>query len=189
MTTPLVLVVDDEAANRQALERILSREGHRVAHAADGRAALESIRESPPDLMLTDLKMPGMTGMELMRAAKVIDPDLEVIVMTAFGTVETAVEAMKEGAWDFVTKPLRRSDIVRAARKALEKRALVAENRALRDELARAVPNDLVGRSAPIRRTLEEARQVADSLVSVLKVTFNPKRKFEMSGLLHGKIF
>jgi two-component system response regulator HydG len=167
MNAPIVLVVDDEAANRQALERILSREGHTVIHAADGREALVRMREEPPDLMLTDLKMPGMTGLELMKAARTIDPDLEVIVMTAFGTVETAVEAMKEGAWDFVTKPLRRSDIVRAARKALEKRSLVAENKALRDELARALPEDLIGRSAPMRRILEEARQVADSVASV----------------------
>ena len=167
MRAPVVLVVDDESANRQALERILAREGHTVIHAADGREALARMREEPPDLMMTDLKMPGMTGLELMKAARTLDPDLEVIVMTAFGTVETAVEAMKEGAWDFVTKPLRRSDIVRAARKALEKRSLVAENKSLRDQLARAWPEDLIGRSAPMRRILEEARQVADSLASV----------------------
>ncbi len=167
MAAPIVLVVDDEEANRAALDRILQREGHEVLHAADGREALQVLRETPPDLMLTDLKMPGMSGLELMRAARTVDPDLEVIVMTAFGTVETAVEAMKEGAWDFVTKPLRRSDIVRAARKALEKRNLVTENRALRDELARAYPEDVIGRSAPMRRILEEARQVADSVASI----------------------
>ena len=165
---PTLLVVDDEEANRLALERILAREGFSVLHAADGRQALERIRSDAPDLMLTDLKMPGMTGLELMRAARTLDPDLEVIVMTAYGTVETAVEAMKEGAWDFVTKPLRRSDIVRAVRKALEKRRLVAENRALKDELAKAVPDDLVGRSAALRAVLDEAGQVADSLASVL---------------------
>ncbi len=165
---PHVLVVDDEEANRLALDRILAREGITVSHASDGREALDRIRAEPPDLMLTDLKMPGMTGLELMKAARTLDPDLEVIVMTAYGTVETAVEAMKEGAWDFVTKPLRRSDIVRAVRKALEKRRLVAENRALKDELARAVPDDLVGRSARMRGVLDEARQVADSVASVL---------------------
>lgn len=165
---PRVLVVDDEAANRQVLQRILEREGLEVAHAADGQRALAHLRDTPPDLLLTDLKMPGMSGIELMRASKTLDPDLEVIVMTAYGTVETAVEAMKEGAWDFVTKPLRRADIVRAVRKALEKRRLVEENKALRDELARAVPDDVVGRSAALRSVLDEARQVADSLASVL---------------------
>ena len=127
-----VLVVDDEAANRSALERILAREGLSVLQAADARAALELVRKEAPDLMLTDLKMPGMSGLDLMRAARAIDPALEVILMTAFGTVETAVEAMKDGAYDFVTKPLRRAEIVAAARKALEKRALVQENHALR---------------------------------------------------------
>ena len=121
--SPRVLVVDDEAANRSALERILAREGLSVLQAADARAALEQVRSHAPDLMLTDLKMPGMSGLDLMRAAKAIDPALEVIVMTAFGTVETAVEAMKDGAYDFVTKPLRRAEIVAATRKALEKRA------------------------------------------------------------------
>lgn len=165
---PIVLVVDDEEANRLTLERILVREGLNVRHAANGREALERAREEPVALMLTDLKMPGMDGLSLMKTARSLDPDLEVIVMTAYGTVETAVEAMKEGAYDFVTKPLRRADLVRAVRKALEKRALVAENRALKDELARAQPEDLIGRSGPMRALLEEARQVADSEASVL---------------------
>ena len=165
---PLVLVVDDEAANRKALERILVREGYTVAHAEDGPAALESIRLSPPAVMLTDLKMPGMSGLELLKAARATNPDLEVIVLTAYGTVETAVEAMKEGAWDFVTKPLRRSVIVRKVRGAMEKHSLVMENRQLRDELARTIPDEMICRSAPMRRIIEETRQVADSRASVL---------------------
>ena len=82
---PQVLVVDDEEANRQALERILSREGYDVRHAANGREALERIRKQPPSVMITDLKMPGMSGIELMQTAKTVLPELEVIVMTAFG--------------------------------------------------------------------------------------------------------
>lgn len=163
-----ILVVDDEAPNRQALDRILRREGYDVAHAEDGQQALERIRAAPPALMLTDLKMPGMTGLELLKAARAISPDLEVIVMTAYGTVETAVEAMKEGAWDFVTKPLRRSVIVRKVRGALEKHSLVVENRALRDQLARTVPEELICRAAPMRAIVEQARQVADSRASIL---------------------
>ena len=112
---PCVLVVDDEEANRLTLERILVREDLRVIHAPDGRAALSQIREHRPDLVLTDLMMPGLDGMGLLQAARELDGDLEVIMMTAYGTVETAVEAMKLGATDFITKPLRRSDIVRAS--------------------------------------------------------------------------
>ncbi|MCK6504560.1 sigma-54 dependent transcriptional regulator [Myxococcota bacterium] len=165
---PLILVVDDEDANRLALERILVREGYDVRHAEDGRQAMQRLREEPPHLLLTDLKMPGMDGLELMRAARAVDPDLEVVLLTAFGTVETAVEAMKEGAFDFLTKPLKRAEIVRTARKALEKRALVTENRALRDELARALPGEVIGRAPTMRVLLEEARQVAGAQASVL---------------------
>ncbi len=183
---PIVLVVDDEEANRLTLERILVREGLDVRHAADGRTALRRLREDPPAVLLTDLKMPGMDGIELMRAARLIDPDLEVIVMTAFGTVESAVEAMKEGAWDFVTKPFRRSDIVRAVRKAIEKRALVAENRALKDELARATgAAELIGRAPAFRRVLEEARQVADSMASVLITGESGTGKGVLAGWIH----
>ncbi len=165
---PLVLVVDDEAANRTALERILVREGYAVIHAEDGPSALAQLRENPPAVMLTDLKMPGMSGLELLKASRATNPDLEVIVLTAYGTVEVAVEAMKEGAWDFVTKPLRRSVIVRKVRGAMEKHSLVMENRQLRSALARAVPDEMICRSAPMRRIIEEARQVADSRASVL---------------------
>ena len=149
---PLVLVVDDEAANRTALERILVREGYAVIHAEDGPSALVQLRENPPAVMLTDLKMPGMSGLELLKASRATNPDLEVIVLTAYGTVEAAVEAMKEGAWDFVTKPLRRSVIVRKVRGAMEKHSLVMENRQLRSALARAVPDEMICRSAPMRR-------------------------------------
>ncbi|MEL6342592.1 MAG: sigma-54 dependent transcriptional regulator [Myxococcota bacterium] len=164
----VILVVDDEAPNRQALERILAREGYTVRHAADGQQALEQLRAAPPAVMLTDLKMPGMSGLELLKASRAIAPDLEVIVVTAFGTVETAVEAMKEGAWDFVTKPLRRSVIVQKVRGAIEKHSLVMENRQLKDALARTVPDDLICRSAPMRSVVEQARQVADSMASIL---------------------
>jgi two-component system, NtrC family, response regulator HydG len=183
---PIVMVVDDEEANRLTLERILVREGLDVRHAPDGRVALDRIREEAPALLLTDLKMPGIDGLALMRAAKQLVPDLEVILMTAYGTVETAVEAMKEGAYDFVTKPLRRTDIVRSVKNALVKRALVVENRELRSKLARAVPDDVIGRSAGMRTLIEEARQVADSMASVLICGESGTGKGLLARWLHG---
>ncbi len=165
---PVILVVDDEEANRLILQRILAREGMTVTHAGDGQEALIRIRECRPDLVLTDLKMPKMSGMQLMRAAHELDPDLQFVLMTAYGTVETAVSAMKEGAYDFVTKPLRRTEIVRTVQNAIDKRALVRENRSLRDQLKRTRNDDLLGHTAAMLTLIEESRQVADSMASVL---------------------
>ena len=99
-----VLVVDDEEPNRATLTRILEREGHRVICAQDGREAMSVLHVETPHVLLTDLKMPGMDGMELLQGARQTDVDLEVILMTAFGTVENAVTAMKHGANDCITK-------------------------------------------------------------------------------------
>jgi two-component system response regulator HydG len=170
MTDPMqsILVVDDDDANRVTLERILKREGFGVRHAASGREALTTLRERSVDLVLTDLKMPGMTGIDLLKAAKTVDPDVEVVVMTAYGTVETAVEAMKEGAYDFVSKPLKRLELVTCLRKALEKRTLQVENRRLRERLAEVGEGDLIGRSQAMRDLLDEAEQVAPSDATLL---------------------
>lgn len=185
MTQPRVLVVDDEASNRTALERILVREQFEVIHAEDGAAALQRVRLDRPHLMLTDYKMPGMTGLELLQTARSLDPDLEVIVMTAYGTVETAVQAMKDGASDFVTKPLRRADIVRAAKKALDKRRLLLENRALRAELDGLRTSTVIGRSAVMTALLNEARQVADSRASVLLTGESGTGKGRLARYIH----
>ena len=163
-----VLVVDDEQANRLTLERILVREGLTVLQAADGRAALKMIRSAQPTVLLTDLKMPGLDGMGLLKAAKTLDGDLEVIVMTAFGTVENAVDAMKFGAADFITKPLRRADIVRTVTRAVGKRALITENRSLKAQLGQATATPIVATSTAMNAVLTEARQVADSHATVL---------------------
>ena len=121
--TQKILVVDDDGSNRVTIERILNREGYEVSHADSGRTALDFLREERVDLVITDLKMPGMTGIDVLKAIGQMDPDIEVIVMTAFGTVETAVEAMKEGAYDFV-QALKRLELVTCVRKSLERRAL-----------------------------------------------------------------
>src|ERR687892_2339555 len=130
-----LLVADDDPGLRESLERTLAREGYRIVLASDGRAALERFQAGGIDLIVTDLKMPGLTGLELLRAAKAIAPDVDVILLTAFGTVEEAVKAMKDGAYDFLTKPFRREQLVKLIDKALERRSLIAQNRDLRQQL------------------------------------------------------
>src|SRR4029434_7457863 len=133
--TPTLLVADDDPAVRQSLERMLAREGYTVVLAHDGQAALQRLRQGGVDLLLSDLRMPGLTGLELLREVKAAVPDVDVILLTAFGTVEEAVTAMKEGAADFLTKPFQRGQLIRVIRKALERRELIAQNVALQRRL------------------------------------------------------
>jgi two-component system, NtrC family, response regulator AtoC len=145
-----VLVVDDEEGIRSFLAEVLAGEGHEVAVAADGREALALIGRQSFHLMITDLKMPGMDGMELFRRAAEIAPETEVIVLTAHGTVETAVEAMKLGAADYLTKPLSGPDELRiVAARALERRRMRDE----RQRIDAGRPDeDLVARDPAIDR-------------------------------------
>jgi two-component system response regulator HydG len=164
-----ILVVDDETAHLETLERLFDKEGYEVLTAADGDEALDILRDRSVNLVITDLKMPGTDGMDLLRLTKKLRPETEVILMTAFGTVERAVRGMKEGAYDFVSKPIKRATILQAAEKALEKQALVAENQKLKAELADLKSErNIVGQSPALRESLEMVRQVADSDATVL---------------------
>lgn len=181
----MILVVDDDASNRVTIERILNREGYQVAHAEAGRQALDFLRERRVDLVITDLKMPGMTGIDLLKAVGQLDPDIEVIVMTAFGTVETAVEAMKEGAYDFVSKPLKRLELVTCVKKSLERRALQIENRQLREQLGALGEGEIIGKSNVMRILLDEVEQVAPAEVTVLLSGESGTGKGRIARLLH----
>jgi two-component system response regulator HydG len=168
-TPATVLVADDEVGMRESVARVLRREGFHVVAVEDGTAALDVLRREPVDLLIADLRMPGLDGLELLRAAKVVAPDTEVVVLSGHGTIEEAVEAMKQGAWDFLTKPFDRAPLVRAVRQALERRALVLENRRLQrrvDELSDA--REIVGTSAAITGVLRLVDQVAPTSATVL---------------------
>jgi len=166
---PTLLVADDDPAVRESLERTLKREGYRVVVASDGQAGLEQLKAGGVDLVLADLKMPGLSGLELLKATKSVAPDVDVIMLTAFGTVEEAVQAMKDGAYDFLTKPFQRAQLIRLIRKALERRALIAENRALQqrlDDLLRQ--GAVIGTSPAFQRMMMLIEQVAPSSATVL---------------------
>ncbi len=163
-----VLVVDDERSNVESLEKIFLREGMRVRVAHDAKHALEQVRSHRVHVVLTDLMMPGTTGLELLRAIKQVNPEVEVVLMTAYGSVEAAVAAMREGAYDFVEKPLKRVTIVKSVRKAAERGKLVAENRSLKNEIKLLTKREIVGSSSAWRRVVDVATQAAPSLATVL---------------------
>ena len=164
-----LLVADDDPGLRESLERTLTREGYQVVLASDGRAALERVQAGGVDLIVTDLRMPGLTGLELLRAAKAIMPDVDVILLTAFGTVEEAVKAMKDGAYDFLTKPFRREQLIKLIDKALERRDLIEQNRALKKQLEDLrAKGQMIGASPIWRRMMTLVEQVADSSATIL---------------------
>jgi len=165
---PTVLVVEDDRSNLESLERILARENYRVLTAPDARTALDLMRKQRIPVVVTDLMMPGVSGMDLLRAIKTVSPEAEVVLMTAYGTVETAVEAMRAGAYDFVEKPLKRMQITKTVAKAIEKASLLAENRTLRQEISQLRRREIIGSSGPLRQVLEVAAQAAPSNATVL---------------------
>ncbi len=167
-----VVIVDDEDSNLVSLRKIFVKEGMRALTAANAQEAMELCRQHEVHVVLTDLMMPGMSGMDLMKALHTVAPDAEVVLMTAHGTIETAVAAMREGAYDFVEKPLRRLQIVKSVKKAAERHRLVSENKTLKKEVSalriHSKSRNIVGSSSALRSALEIADQAAPSTATVL---------------------
>ena len=165
-----VLVVDDDRANLESVCRIFQKEGVQTLAAPNGQEALELLRRPEVGVIVTDLMMPGVDGQALLTASRAMRPDVEVVLMTAYATVETAVAAMRDGAYDFITKPLKRHSLVKAVQKAMEKQALVAENRDLKAQLAALGPRTLVGQSPAFRAFMDVLAQAAPSTATVLLI-------------------
>jgi DNA-binding NtrC family response regulator len=164
-----ILLVDDDVSLRRVLEYNLQEEGYDVVAAADGAEGLRLFDERSPRLVITDLKMPVMDGFQLLAEVKERSPSTLVIVITAFGAVETAVEAMKAGAYDYITKPFNRDELKLVVRKALQLSGLSEENRRLKEELSdRSDFRSIIGISASMRRVFDVVRRVADADVTVL---------------------
>jgi DNA-binding NtrC family response regulator len=182
-----VLVVDDEPSNLSSLRKIFEREQMRVLTAEDAKSALDLVRRHRVQVALIDLMMPGTSGAELLRALREVTPDTEVVLMTAYGTVETAVQAMRDGAYDFVEKPLKRMNIVKSVRKAAERQLLIAENRSLRRELRMLTHREIVGQSSALRRVLDVSNQAAPSSATVLLLGESGTGKELIARHIHGR--
>jgi DNA-binding NtrC family response regulator len=164
-----ILVVDDETNIRTALAKILEKAGYAVETADSGDTALGILQDTVFDLVVTDLKMVGASGMDVLQAVKRLHPDSEVILLTAFGTVENAVDAMKIGAYDYVTKPVDPERLTHLIAKAVEHKALREEVRQLREQASvKAAFEHIVGRSLPMRTVYEKVRQVAPTMATAL---------------------
>src|ERR1051325_1628701 len=122
--TPTILVVEDDIENRIAISKVLESAEYRVRQADNGQEALDLLEQEDIDILVTDLRLPVVAGVELLKRANAADQDLEVIMITGHGTVEIAVEAIKEGAYDFITKPVKKAQLLRAIEKASEKQYL-----------------------------------------------------------------
>ena len=166
---PTILVIDDDASLRRVVEYNLQDAGYQVLCAASGEEGLVLFAEEAPALVISDMKMPGMDGMQVLKAIKERSPETLVIMVTAFGTVDVAVDAMKAGAYDYITKPFNRDELRLTVAKALQFRGLTVENRRLKDELADKTDyRTIVGSSKGMERVFEIVRKVADSEASVL---------------------
>lgn len=163
-----IVIVDDDEFMRDSLLEALSRPEHNVVGFGLASEALDAVSDGSASLLLTDMRMPEMDGMELLQEAKRLDPKLPVIMMTAFATIETAVEAMKRGAFDYIMKPFKAEEIDLAVNRALEHHRLLTENEYLKDELAKKFkPADFVGKSQAMKTVFEEIRQAAPTSATV----------------------
>ena len=165
----VVLVVDDAPGIRDALSKILSKEGFSVLAAADGEDAVRVLQKNEVGVVVTDLKMPRVDGAELLKIAKTISPSIEVILITGHGTVDVAVDVMKDGAFDFIQKPFNKVTVIKSIKNAFEKRSLVLENKSLHDRIKNIQGSEnVVGKSLAMRKVMELSAQVAPSTATVL---------------------
>jgi len=164
-----ILVVDDDAGLRRVMQIQLEEAGHEVLTASDGAQALAAVEDSVPSLVITDFKMPGLNGLELLKRLHSVQPDLTVIIITAFGSIQTAVEAMRTGAYDYLTKPIDYDELLRTVDRALERHRLLEEVQILRSNLdAKYGFENIIGRSPALMRVLEVASRAARADATVL---------------------
>src|SRR5919106_5615705 len=165
-----ILVIDDEEIMREILEALLTREGYHVRLAASAAEGLELAKSVPFDAAIVDVMMPGMDGIAALEELKKLDEDLPVLMITAFASVETAISAMKRGAFDYITKPFKNDEVLVVVRNALERRQLMAENTALRQNLQAQQQRfaGIIGRSPRMKQVFDLIIQAAPSRSTIL---------------------
>ena len=164
-----ILVVDDEQIVRESLASWFEEDGYRIGTAASARDALGKLQDETWQIAIIDIKMPGMDGLELQQKIREIDENLVIIIMTAYASVDTAVQALKEGAYDYITKPFDPDDLARIIRNAVEHRRLVWENTQMRERIEDMEGfENVIGKSSQLRKVLEQVAQVAQTDATVL---------------------
>jgi len=181
------MVVEDGESQRVMLRDFLVKEGHSVSEAENGDQAIRQIRNSYFDLVFLDYKMPGKNGLEILREIKRINPEIDIVMMTAYGTIETAVEAMKAGAADYITKPIDLEEVLILIERISERRTLVRENEIMREQLRRkgVSPDNIIYRSPAMDALVNMAARVASSRAAVLLQGETGTGKELFAGLIH----
>ncbi len=180
-----ILIIDDEKAIRKTLAEILSYEGYQIEEAADGEEGLKKFTSSQYDVVLCDIKMPKMDGIEFLEKARQINTDVPIIMISGHGNIETAVEAVKKGAFDFISKPPDLNRMLITLRNALDKQTLVAETKVLKRKVSRV--QDMVGNSNPIKKIKDTIEKVAPTEARVLITGENGVGKELVARWIHEK--
>ena len=182
-----ILVVEDGRSQREMLRDFLRKEGHTVGEAENGEQGVQRVREGHYDLLLLDYKMPGMDGMQVLQAVKGINPEIDVVIITAYGTIETAVDAMKAGALDYIPKPIEFEELLLLVDRVSERRTLLKENEILREQLGeKGVTTDrIIYRSEKMSALINMAGRVAASRATVLLQGESGTGKELLARLIH----
>ena len=180
-----ILIIDDEKSIRKTLSEILSYEGYKIDEAGDGEEGLKKFSEKTYDLVLCDIKMPKLDGIEFLDRSKLINPDVPVIMISGHGNVDTAVEAVKKGAFDYISKPPDLNRLLITLRNALDKQSLVAETKVLKRKVGKAL--EMVGDSAPLNKIKDTIEKVAPTDARVLITGDNGSGKELVARWIHEK--